>query len=277
MPRQESTNPKIKWEDNQWSVTLPLEDGRVVDATWKPGVTYVVRIREAGGEGLELRLRNPDHQLPFIDLKPDTEYELRSAPGTPPARVRPHSSTSAPAPRGRRQRDPLSRCTDRPSPIRPARFSSRRPATPPPSSFAAATSATDGRIAQPAVFSRGRSRSTHRLALRRCDRLHAARIVVDGLVDQGAHEHAWRGGGLSQSDHFQSGTIPFSPQQLFRQLGYSLFLEFMGNHARLLRRGHLSSISRSSPEYAAAARRHRASSSVQSDRRNCRRTSWCSP
>ena len=34
-------------------------------------------------------------------------------------------------------------------------------------------------------------------------------------------------GVLSQSDHFQSGTIPFSPQELFRQLDYSLFLEFM--------------------------------------------------
>ena len=77
MPRQESTNPQIKWEDNQWSVTLPLEDGRVVNATWKPGVTYVVRIREAGAEDWSFSFETPITSFTFIDLKPDTEYELQ--------------------------------------------------------------------------------------------------------------------------------------------------------------------------------------------------------
>ena len=77
MPRQESTNPQIKWEDNQWSVTLPLEDGRVVNATWKPGVTHVVRIREAGAEDWSFGFETPITSFTFIDLKPDTEYELQ--------------------------------------------------------------------------------------------------------------------------------------------------------------------------------------------------------
>ena len=77
MPRQESTNPQIKWEDNQWSVTLPLEDSRVVNATWKPGVTYVVRIREAGAEDWSFGFETPITSFTFIDLKPDTEYELQ--------------------------------------------------------------------------------------------------------------------------------------------------------------------------------------------------------
>ena len=103
MPRQESTNPKIKWEDNQWSVTLPLQDGRVVNATWKPGVTYVVRIREAGGEDWSFGFETPITSFTFINLKPDTEYQLQvSTKNAPPARARPHSSTSAPAPPGTR-------------------------------------------------------------------------------------------------------------------------------------------------------------------------------
>ena len=77
IPRQESTNPQIKWEDNQWSVTLPLEDGRVVNATWKPGITYVVRIREAGAEDWSFGFETPITSFTFIDLKPDTEYELQ--------------------------------------------------------------------------------------------------------------------------------------------------------------------------------------------------------
>ena len=90
MPRQESANPRIEWQDNQWSVTLPLDDGRVVNATWTPGMTYVVRIREAGAEEWSFGFETPITSFTFIDLKPDTEYEVqvrsRSAAGEgPPA------------------------------------------------------------------------------------------------------------------------------------------------------------------------------------------------
>ena len=85
MPRRESANPRIEWKDNQWSVTLPLDDGRAVNATWKPGNTYVVRIREADADQWSFGFETPLASFTFIDLKPDTEYEVqvrtRSAAG----------------------------------------------------------------------------------------------------------------------------------------------------------------------------------------------------
>ena len=90
MSPQQNTTPRTEWKDNQWSVTLPLEDGRVVNATWKPGLTYVVRIREAGAEDWSFGFETPIATFTFIDLKPDTEYEVqvrsRNATGEgPPA------------------------------------------------------------------------------------------------------------------------------------------------------------------------------------------------
>ena len=35
----QAKNPEVKREDNKWFVALPLEDGRTVDATWKPVLT----------------------------------------------------------------------------------------------------------------------------------------------------------------------------------------------------------------------------------------------
>ena len=79
MARQNQQNPEIKWEDNQWSIALPLEDGRVLNASWKPGITYVVRIREAGGPDKDwsFGFETPIASVTFVDLKPDTEYELQ--------------------------------------------------------------------------------------------------------------------------------------------------------------------------------------------------------
>ena len=61
MPPQQRKSPEIKWEDNQLSVTLPPDDARTVNATWKPAITYVVRIWEVGVT--EFRLRDTDQQL----------------------------------------------------------------------------------------------------------------------------------------------------------------------------------------------------------------------
>ena len=90
MSEKKNTTPRIEWKDNQWSVTLPLDDGRLVNATWKPGITFVVRIREAGAEDWSFGFETPITSFTFIDLKPDTEYEVqvrsRSAAGEgPPA------------------------------------------------------------------------------------------------------------------------------------------------------------------------------------------------
>ena len=77
MARQKNQDPQIKWEDDQWSVTLPLEGGRILNASWKPGVTYVVRIREAGEPDWSFGFETPITSFTFVDLKPDTEYELQ--------------------------------------------------------------------------------------------------------------------------------------------------------------------------------------------------------
>ena len=85
-------SPQIRWDDNTWFVTLPLEDGKTVEANWKPKLTYVVRIREAGGGEWSFGFETPIASFTFVDLKPDTEYELEvrgksSAGMGPPAIV----------------------------------------------------------------------------------------------------------------------------------------------------------------------------------------------
>ena len=74
MPAQQAANPRIAWEEGTWHVKLPLEDGRVVDAKWKPNATYVVRIREARIEDWSFGFESPITSFTFVDLKPDTEY-----------------------------------------------------------------------------------------------------------------------------------------------------------------------------------------------------------
>ena len=77
MTRQASSDPQIRWDDNTWFVTLPIEDGKMIDANWKPEFTYVVRIREAGGEEWSFGFETPITSCAFVDLKPDTEYEVQ--------------------------------------------------------------------------------------------------------------------------------------------------------------------------------------------------------
>ena len=54
-----------------------MQEGSVVEASWKPGLTYVVRIREAGTEPWSFGFETPLTHFSFVDLKPDTEYELQ--------------------------------------------------------------------------------------------------------------------------------------------------------------------------------------------------------
>ena len=48
MPEGTNTNPDIKWDGKTWFVTLPVEDGKVLEAKSEPGLTYVIRIRQRG-------------------------------------------------------------------------------------------------------------------------------------------------------------------------------------------------------------------------------------
>ena len=50
MPEGTKTNWEIKWDGKTWFMTLPVEDNKVLEAKWEPGLTCVVRIRESGAE-----------------------------------------------------------------------------------------------------------------------------------------------------------------------------------------------------------------------------------
>ena len=116
----------------------------------------------SGCRRLELRLRNPDHQLHLH--RSQARHRVRAAGPHQErrrrgrARILQHPYRP---PRGTPAMWSPSRCTDRPSPDPPGALHLRRQATPPPSSFAAATSASNRtHRAKPAVFLSGRSRST---------------------------------------------------------------------------------------------------------------------
>ena len=70
-------NPVLKWEGGMIKVSLPDKLGRTLEAGWIPAVTSVVRIREAGTAAWSPGFETPFNQCSFVDLKPDTEYELQ--------------------------------------------------------------------------------------------------------------------------------------------------------------------------------------------------------
>ena len=88
MPPSANPHPKIEWDGKTWSVTLPLEDGKVLNAKWDPAITYVVRIREQDTEHWSFGFQTPVPGCTFTNLKPDTEYEVqlrsRNASGDSP-------------------------------------------------------------------------------------------------------------------------------------------------------------------------------------------------
>lgn len=69
--------PKLEWDGNQVSVSLPDKLDRTIEAQWTPTVTSIVRIRERGdlewSPGFETIFNN----CSFIGLKPDTQYEMQ--------------------------------------------------------------------------------------------------------------------------------------------------------------------------------------------------------
>ena len=78
MPEGTNTNPDIKWDGKTWFVTLPVEDGKVLEAKSEPGLTYVIRIRQRGtDQSWSFGFETPIPSCTFVDLKPDTEYDLQ--------------------------------------------------------------------------------------------------------------------------------------------------------------------------------------------------------
>ena len=59
------------------SVSLPDKLGRTLEARWNPTVTSVIRIREAGTVAWSPGFETPFNMCSFVDLQPDTEYDLQ--------------------------------------------------------------------------------------------------------------------------------------------------------------------------------------------------------
>ena len=68
--------PKLSWRDGLISVSLPNKLGGIIEAQWKPAVTTVLRIREENTDDWSFGFEVPLDSCTFVDLKPDTEYEL---------------------------------------------------------------------------------------------------------------------------------------------------------------------------------------------------------
>ena len=76
------SKPPVSWnsESKTFSIVLSglqglgAKDG--VEAEWKPPVTYAVRIREASAGNWSFGFETPLTSCSFVDLMPDTEYEV---------------------------------------------------------------------------------------------------------------------------------------------------------------------------------------------------------
>ena len=71
-----SWNGKIKTFSIVLSGLKGLGTEDHVEAEWSPPTTYVVRIREANTEDWSIGFETPLTGCGFVDLKPDTEYEV---------------------------------------------------------------------------------------------------------------------------------------------------------------------------------------------------------
>ncbi len=70
-------DPVLEWNGEMIYVSLPNKLGRALEARWSPAVTTVVRIRESGTEAWSPGFETPFNQCSFVDLKPDSEYDVQ--------------------------------------------------------------------------------------------------------------------------------------------------------------------------------------------------------
>lgn len=95
--------PPVHWDGNTktFSIVLSgmsgLREKDTLEAEWKPPITYIVRIREPNGGRWSIGFETPLTGCGFVDLRPDTEYEVEvrsknSSGESKPARVRVRTS-----------------------------------------------------------------------------------------------------------------------------------------------------------------------------------------
>ena len=74
--------PPVSWDGNAKTFHIALSgvkglgDKDSLEAEWKPPITYVVRIREANAGNWSFGFETPLTACGFVDLRPDTEYEV---------------------------------------------------------------------------------------------------------------------------------------------------------------------------------------------------------
>ena len=74
--------PQVRYEGETWHVTLPPDDGKAIDATWRLPRACVVRIGEAGTDrpwSFGFRTPWPAPPSPISSRTPDTSRRLRPA------------------------------------------------------------------------------------------------------------------------------------------------------------------------------------------------------
>ena len=95
---REQDRPPVSWNGKAKTFSIVLSrvgspgEKDTLEAEWKPPLTYVVRIREANAGSWSFGFETPLTACGFVDLKPDTEYEVEvrsknSAGESEPVRV----------------------------------------------------------------------------------------------------------------------------------------------------------------------------------------------
>ena len=74
--------PPVLWNASTRTFSIVLSGLKelgakdTLEVEWKPPLTYVVRIRESNGSSWSVGFETPLTTCGFVDLKPDTEYEV---------------------------------------------------------------------------------------------------------------------------------------------------------------------------------------------------------
>lgn len=80
--QRKQKSPPVSWNGEQRAFTIVLDgfnrtkDTDRVEIEWSPPITYIVRIREVGSESWSFGFETPLTGCSFVDLEPDTDYEL---------------------------------------------------------------------------------------------------------------------------------------------------------------------------------------------------------
>ena len=78
MRSKQEEYPHIKWDNGSYFVSLPINDGKnVIEAKWKPEITYIVRIRKYDGGEWSFGFETPLNVCNFVDLRPNAMYVMK--------------------------------------------------------------------------------------------------------------------------------------------------------------------------------------------------------